>query len=148
MNKNEKSFLFWQQCLFWANIMFIIMGLLVAFAGNSILFDMHNAGTSKEFLAGEAIEGDILRLKNWLFGIIGATLAGFHLLMVYIIKYAFKQKEKWAWNCMAFATLLWFTVDSGISIYYGAAYNVYLINLVALVFIGIPLIMTWKVFYK
>ena len=38
--------------------------------------------------------------------------------------------------------LSWFVIDSGVSIYYSAIYNVVLINLVALMLIGLPLLMT------
>lgn len=47
-----------------------------------------------------------------------------------------------------FGLLSWFIIDSGISIFYGAIHNVILINICALVLIGIPLIMTRKEFNK
>ena len=47
---------------------------------------------------------------------------------------------------MWYGLLSWFIIDSGISIYYDAVHNVILINMVALILIGIPLIMTRKEF--
>ena len=86
------------------------------------------------------------KVKKWLFGIIGGTIVGFHLLMILISENAFKQKEKWAYQAMWGGLLSWFVIDSSISWYYGAIHNIVLINLVALFLIGLPLIMTRKAF--
>jgi hypothetical protein len=137
-----KNFLFWQKWLTYANAMIIVVGILVAFAGNSFFFELHNAYTKEVFFNGNEFTPEVLRLKNWLFGIIGGTIVGFHILMVMISENAFKKKEKWAYNAMWLGLLSWFCIDSFISVYYGAFYNVWIINLVALLVIGLPLVMT------
>jgi len=142
----ESKFNFWQKWLTYANVLTIAVGLLVAFAGNSFFFDIHNDYTKEVFLNGNVFEPNILELKNWLFGIIGGTIVGFHILMVMISEHSFKRKEAWAYKAMWLGLLSWFLIDSGISIYYGAIHNVVLINIVALVLIGIPLVMTRRAF--
>lgn len=42
--------------------------------------------------------------------------------------------------------LTWFIIDGCVSLYYGAVHNIVMINIVALILIGIPLIMTRKDF--
>jgi hypothetical protein len=143
---NDSAFSFWQKWLTYANVLTVGVGLLVAFAGNSLFFDLHNGYTQTRFFGGEEIQGDVLALKNWLFGIIGGTIVGFHLLMIMISEHAYKQKERWAYQAMWLGLLSWFCIDSGLSIYYGAIYNVVLINLVALFLIGLPLVMSRKAF--
>jgi hypothetical protein len=142
----ENSFTLWKNILLWANIGAMSIGILVAFAGNSFVFNLHNQGTEEIFFGGQELSPEVLQLKNWLFGIIGGTIAGYHMLAIYIINNAFIKKEKWAWDALLVGLLLWFIVDSSISIYYNALYNVYLINIVALIFIGMPLIATKKYF--
>lgn len=93
-----------------------------------------------------SIAGEMLYLKNWLFGIIGATIAGFHLPVVLITHYAFAKKEKWARNAIASALALWFVADSTLSIYYGAYHNLYWINIPCISLLSLPLIMTWDDF--
>ena len=144
---NEKKFLFYQKWLTWANILTLFVGLLVAFAGNSFFFEIHNQYTRDLFFQGRAFEGDLLHFKNWLFGIIGGTIVGFHLLMIMISENAFKKKERWAYRALWGGLLSWFVIDSSISVYYGAIHNLVLINLVALVIIGFPLVMTKKAFF-
>lgn len=139
-------FSFWQKCLTYANIMTLFVGILVAFAGNSILFDFHNTFTWDIFFEGNVPPQHILDFKSWLFGIIGGSIIGFHSLMIAISENAFKKKEKWAYNALWIGLLSWFIVDSSISVYFGAIHNLLLINMVALLIIGIPLIATRKEF--
>ena len=146
MAKDDRSFNFWQRWLTYANVLTIVVGLLVAFAGNSILFELHNDHTEDIFNGGKEFQDSLLEFKNWLFGIIGATIVGFHILMVMISENSFKKREKWAYNAMWFGLLSWFLIDSAISIYYGALHNVILINIMALILIGIPLVATRKRF--
>ena len=142
----DNKFLFWQKWLTWANVLTLFVGLLVAFAGNSFVFELHNAYTREVFFEGNEITGNMLEFKNWLFGIIGGTIVGFHLLMILISENAFKRKEKWAFQAMWMGLVSWFIIDSSISVYYGALHNLVLINIVALILIGLPLIMTRKAF--
>ena len=144
----EKRFHFWQKCLTWANVMATLIGVLVAFAGNSLLFELHNEYTIDVFFQGQGFSPEVLSLKNWLFGIIGGTIVGFHLLMIFISEYAYKRREPWAFWAMGTGLLSWFLIDSAISWYYGALHNIILINLVALVLIGLPLLMTREVFVQ
>ena len=138
----DKRFNFWQKWLTYANIMTIGVGILAAFAGNSFVFEWHNEGTKAVFFNGEEFTEEALNLKNWLFGIIGGTIVGFHILMVMISENAFKKRERWAYNAMWFGMISWFCIDSGLCIYYGAIHNVVQINIIALVLICIPLVAT------
>ena len=142
----NQQFNFWQKWLTYANAMTVMVGLLVAFAGNSFFFDLHNHYTKEVFFQGNEPHPEVLKLKNWLFGIIGGTIVGFHLLMIMISENAFKRKEKWAYQAMWIGMLSWFLIDSGLSFYYGAIHNILIINIVALVLIGLPLVMTRKEF--
>ena len=141
-------FHFWQKWLTYANVLTVGVGLMVAFAGNSFFFDIHNTFTKKVFFNGMQFSDDVLNFKDWLFGIIGGTIVGFHILMIMISENAFKQRERWAYVALWYGLLSWFVIDSGISIFYGAVYNVVLINLVALILIGLPLVMTRNEFKR
>lgn len=101
----------------------------------------------KFFFNSKEFNPEVLRYKNWLFGVLGATMIGFHVLIIMISENAFKSKEIWAYRAIVYGLLSWFVIDSGLSIFYGAIHNVLMINLVALVLIGLPLICTRRVFY-
>ncbi|MCC5930652.1 MAG: hypothetical protein JJU28_15515 [Cyclobacteriaceae bacterium] len=145
MSEN-RHFTFWTNWLIGVNVITVLIGLMIAFAGNSILFRPHNLGTVEVFFGGSELPLEMMHLKNWFFGIIGSTISGFHLLIVFIAKYAFAKKEKWARNAIASAMVIWFGVDSAISLYYGALYNVYLINIPSFLLIMLPVVFTWREF--
>lgn len=98
MIDTDKKFIFWQKWLTYSNVLTIVVGLLVAFAGNSFFFEVHNDYTKDVFLNGNEFEPNVLEFKNWLFGIIGGSIVGFHVLMVTISENAFKKKEIWAYR--------------------------------------------------
>lgn len=143
----DKEFTFWQRCLTLTNVFALLVGVLTAFAGNSFVFNIHNEQTKIVFFNGSDFSNQELLLKNWLFGIIGGTIVGFHILMILISENAFKKKERWAYNSMWLGLLSWFIIDSSISVYYGAFHNLWIINIPALIMISIPLLVTRKVFY-
>lgn len=143
----EKSkFQFWRNWLVAANVMTVGIGLMAAFLGNVVLLRPWNAGIEQVFFQGNPIPPDVMPMKNWLMGIIGGTIVGFHVLLALVAWHPFAKREKWAWYASWAGLLGWFCIDSGVSAFYGAWFNVYLINGVALVAIGLPLIMTWKAF--
>lgn len=145
---DNNKFQFWQKFLTYANIMAIIVGIVVAFAGNSILLEIHNEYTRDVFFGASEFTPEVLKLKNWLFGIIGGSIVGYHVLIIMVSENAFRKKEPWAFHAIWISLLSWFLIDSGISIYYGAIHNVVIINLAALILILIPLIATRKEFIK
>lgn len=128
-----------------ANIISMLVGFMMAFAPEIIFLKPHNNNTLSIFFNGiEALYQQYLPLKNWLFAIIGASIIGFNLLAICIIHIPLRRKEKWAYYALWIAWLGWFLIDSCWSIFYGANYNVWLINLPALVMISIPLILLRK----
>jgi len=144
----ENQFNFWQKWFTYANLLAIGVGLITAFAGNSFVMEIHNDYTKEIFFHSNSFNPEVLNLKNWLFGIIGGTIVGFHILMMMISENAIKEKKKWSYRASWYGLLSWFIIDSSISVYYGALHNLILINIVALVLIGLPLIMIRKEFNK
>jgi hypothetical protein len=126
--------------------MALCIGLMAAFAGNSFIFEIHNEYTKTVFFSTKTFSPEVLAFKNWLFGIIGGTIVGFHILMIMISENAFKNKEKWAYYALWLGLISWFIIDSCISAYYNAFHNILIINIVALFLIALPLIMTRKYF--
>ncbi|HMO39813.1 MAG TPA: hypothetical protein PKC76_10505 [Saprospiraceae bacterium] len=144
--KINSKFNFWTNWLLVVNIITVLIGVIIALFGNSFLFEYHNEGTRKLFFDGENIPEKIMSFKNWLFGIIGATISGFHILIVFIVHFAFRKRYVWARNAIFIAMLSWFLIDTSVSLHFGAFYNIYLINMPSFLLIVLPLILTWKNF--
>jgi len=141
-----QNFPFWQKWLQYFNLALVFFSIAIAFAGDSFLFVLHNAGSEAVFFPKTGFTPEALQFKKLMFAIIGGTLAGNHLLLYFVAKYPFAERKKWAWQAIAASLLLWFIIDSGMSLYLGAGYNVILINIPALLGIGLPLLMTRKEF--
>lgn len=143
---DQKRFLFWQKLLTLGNLFAVVVGLVVAFLPNSFILEIHNSYTHEVYNGGKPLLGGMMEMKKLLFGIIGGTIVGFHVLMIFISENAFKKRERWAYTAMWLGLLSWFVIDSGLSIFYGGLYNVLLINIPALIMIGIPLVITRSAF--
>jgi len=142
--KRKMSFNFWQKCFTWGNVIAILIGLLVAFAGNSFFLELHNQGTRQLITNGDAFTPELIQLKNFLFGIIGGTIVGFHVILIFISENSLKNKEKWAWQACVAGLVCWFFIDSGCSFFYKAYHNLFLINIPAIIMLMIPLILIRK----
>ncbi len=74
--------------------------------------------------------------QKWIYGVLGATLAGWGVFVAFIAHYPFQQREKWAWNCILAGLLVWFVIDMAISlsfkVYFNVAFNTALFAAVVL----------------
>ena len=73
-------------------------------------------------------------------------MAGWGVFMVFLARYPFQQRERWSWICFLLGLLLWYVLDTGISLYYGVAFNA-IFNTAILVLALIPLAYTRKEFW-
>ncbi len=142
---NNKSFEFWYKCLLGVSIFNILIGLFIALDPNSFLFSYHTEAIADTFFDGYLPE-EAQHLRTFLFGIIGGTIAGYFFLQTCIVWIPFYRKELWAWQSILGAMVLWFIIDSCMSIYHRAYFNVWMINIWSLLLTTVPLVMTYRNF--
>ena len=140
------TFIFWQRWLLISSIFFTIVGVVTALFSDSFIFDGYNQEIAALFWGQADIPEGVLSFKKFIFGPLGMTIAGKWILMIYIAACPFKEKERWAFEASWAGLLSWFTIDSAVSIYYGADFNIYRVNIFPLIFIGLPLLMTRRYF--
>ncbi|HDZ61702.1 MAG TPA: hypothetical protein ENH40_00975, partial [Nitrospirae bacterium] len=56
--------------------------------------------------------------QQWVYGVWGATMAGWGIITAFIVQYPFRKKEKWAWSGLVIMLLVWFVLDTSISLIY------------------------------
>ncbi|MGB6067906.1 MAG: hypothetical protein WBG50_24125, partial [Desulfomonilaceae bacterium] len=83
--------------------------------------------------------------QQWVYGVWGATIAGWGAFMAFIAYYPFAQKERWAWNCIVTGLAIWFVLDTTLSIYHRVYFNA-AFNTALLILAGLPLAATRKDF--
>jgi hypothetical protein len=112
-------FEFWRKWLLIATIFFIVLGIGLALFPANPLFSSWNQAAADLFFGG-AMPKETAAFKSFLFGPLGGIMAGSYLLQAFIVWGPFKQREKWAWHAVWWSMLLWFVVDSAVSIHHGA----------------------------
>lgn len=141
-----KSFNFWQKWLLFVGIYLVVFGLYLTFFSQSSLMDfLFNRQINPNFWAAEELSENTLKFQGWIYGVLGAVIAGWGTLIVFWAHYPFKTRERWAWNGLASGTAIWYCADTIISAIYGVTFNV-VFNTVLLVLLVIPLACTKKYF--
>jgi hypothetical protein len=70
--------------------------------------------------------------------VLGATIAGWALALVLVVRHALAERQPWAWWCVLGSTLVWFVPDTIASVAYGVWPNA-IFNVGCLVALVAPL---------
>ncbi len=135
-----RQFLFWQRWLLILGVIIVVFGVALAFLYLTPLFDIFRTQIDPVFWSAGELTGGTSLFQQWVYGVLGATMAGWGVSIAFIAAIPFKRKEKWAWNCLAIAVSSWFVIDTFLSWRFDATFNVafnvliYLAAMVPLVF--------------
>jgi uncharacterized BrkB/YihY/UPF0761 family membrane protein len=140
------TFDFWRRWLMIACLGFVAVGILVVVAGDSMVFAVYNEALATRFFPTTPMTHSVVEMKRFLFGPLGATIAGRWILMYYVIAYGFPSKQRWMWDACVVSLLGWFVIDSGASAYHRAWFNIVMINLAPLFTVGVPLFLVRREF--
>ncbi|MFA9406022.1 MAG: hypothetical protein ACERKX_09430 [Anaerolineales bacterium] len=136
------SFIFWQRWLLVFAVLLILFGIGMVFFNTTSVFDtFFNDNINPAFWGSEGPDPTTLKFQSWVYGLLGATIAGWGVFVFFLVKIPFAQRKKWAWNCMFWGLLLWYVLDTGASIYYGVLFNA-LFNTAIFLAALIPLLFT------
>lgn len=139
------SFSFWQRWLFVVGIVVSVFGVMMALLSGTLLFDLFNRQIDPAFWGTNAVDSATKQFQQWLYGVWGATIAGWGIVLTYIAQYPFSNKERWAWNCLVFGLLVWFVLDTSLSVFYKVYFNA-AFNTTLLILAGLPVVFTRKDF--
>lgn len=114
---------FWIGWLKVAAVVVTLFGVFMALFNHTNAFNFMTAFIEKAFYTDSEFALKVASLQNWLVGTLGATMAGWGLMMLYLIKHPIQNKEKWAWNAMLLSVIVWLTIDCLVSYHYKAYFN-------------------------
>lgn len=140
-----QNFTFWQRWLLGVCAIMALFGVLMAFLSATPLFEVFNRQIDPAFWGAGDVDEPARQFQHWMYGVWGATIAGWGVMLAGIVHYPFRKKEKWAWNCLALGLLVWYMLDTGLSVFYGVYFNV-LFNTALLILAGLPVLFTRKEF--
>jgi hypothetical protein len=142
------KFDFWQKWLFFVGIYLVLFGLFLTFFSQSNIMDyLFNKNIDLYFWGDSTLPESTFRFQGWIYGVLGAVIAGWGTLIAFWAHYPFKTQEQWAWNGLALATTIWYTADTTISAMHGIIFNV-VFNTILLFLLAMPLLFTRKIFFK
>lgn len=140
------SFDFWQKWLKFVGIYLAIFGLCLSFFSQSDLMSiLFHDQIDPSFFKGDAISDDTHRFQGWIYGVLGAVVAGWGILIAFWAAYPFCSKQPWAWKGLAVGVIAWYLPDTFISIKFQVYFNV-VFNTFLLAVLILPLIFTRKSF--
>jgi hypothetical protein len=143
---SDGRFDFWHKWLLTVCFIVIVFGLIMALLSWTPLFNVFNGLVNDVFWQGDKPIG-LEQYRLWVYGMLGATMIGWGITLAYIVLNPFVKQEKWSWNAIAVGLTVWFIMDTSLSVYTKAYFNVG-INILLIVLAGIPLLMTRKSFEK
>jgi hypothetical protein len=140
-----QRFLLWQRWLMTLGVIIVVFGVALAFLYPTPLFDIFRTQIDPVFWSAGELTVGIASFQQWIYGVLGATMAGWGVCIAFIAAVPFKRKEKWAWNCLAIAVSLWFVIDTFLSWRFGALFNV-VFNVLIFLAALVPLLFSRKYF--
>jgi hypothetical protein len=140
-----RSFNFWRIWLFIVAVVIAVFGVLMAFLNQTAIFAIFNREINAVFWPSGEIGRGLPQFQSWVYGVWGATVAGMGIFAAYVAHYPFARREKWARQCLAAGTGVWYVLDTYISLASGVIFNA-LFNTVIFLLIAVPLGFTWKEF--
>lgn len=138
---------FWMGWLKITMLIVIAGGIFLVILGNTSYAEILNKEINRIFYSGQLPEESVFFMKGWLIGVSGALMAAWGSTMLYIVYHPFRKGEKWAWRSMFYPILIWYILDSSVSLYYGATFNV-IINTVMFLQIMAPLLFLRNLFFQ
>ena len=141
-------FKFWQKWLLVVSLSIVILGLFIALFNFTLIFNyVFHRQINPIFWKEKILLKSTIEFQSWIYGVLGATVSGWGVIMLFIAKYPFKKKQKWSWLAIASSTGVWFIVDTSISIYFNVYFNA-LFNTILFLVICLPLLFTIKYFFS
>ena len=138
-------FVFWQKWLFLVSLLIFVFGLAMVFLGGTAYFSFFSNYINSVFWDTVEVADSLKEFQQWIYGVLGATMAGWGIMLLFISHYSFRKREKWSWNCITIAIAIWFLMDTSISLYSKVAFNA-AFNTLILLLVILPLIFTRKYF--
>lgn len=126
----------WLETVGWALLLF---GLVLAFLNQTGPWEAaFNRHVDPMFWSAAGPDAAGTLFQRWAYGVMGAVVAGWAVFIVFMARYPFRRRERWAWRCVFLGITFWYVLDSALSVYFGVIFNV-IVNTLLAILVYIPL---------
>ncbi|MEW5828497.1 MAG: hypothetical protein AB1846_06360 [Chloroflexota bacterium] len=140
-------FSFWQRWLFTFSLIVVAFGMGMALLNRTSLFAFFDSQVNPAFWGANPLPAGANEFIGWVYGVLGATMAGWGAVLAFIARVPFRSRERWAWNAVALGLSLWYLTDTAISLYFGVVFNA-AFNTLVFILAVLPLIFTRREFQE
>ncbi|MBN2350875.1 MAG: hypothetical protein JXJ22_18705 [Bacteroidales bacterium] len=140
-----KNYMFWFRWLQISAVFITLFGLLMTTFNHTSAFSLMNRNINSVFFNSDTVGINIQQFQGWVYGVTGAVMAGWGIMLFCLITNAFRDLSLWSWYCILVSLLVWYVADTLTSALYKVTFNVVL-NTVLLIIIFLPLVLTRKYF--
>ncbi|AIZ56394.1 hypothetical protein Mpt1_c05020 [Candidatus Methanoplasma termitum] len=128
------------------SLVFAAFGVFMALFNRTHVFDiMFSSQIDPAFFGGSELSGEMIRFQQWIYGVLGATCVLVGIMIFFIVDNSYRNKERWAWNCLLLGLAAWMLIDLSVSLYFSVYFNA-AFNAVLFAAIIVPLLFTRKYF--
>jgi len=122
----------------------IVMGLALIFTPLvDITIGSHYYNQYFDYDAYAVISDGDLRFQTFLYGISGAVLASWAIVMLFLVLFPLRQGQRWAWYAIFLSACVWFIGDGYASVATGFTLHAFL-NLGLFIPLMIPLFAIYR----
>lgn len=137
----------WDRWLLVVGWVVVLFGLLLAVLNRSAPMELLFHAQIDPAFWPDAPSPEAVSFRTWAYAVLGATIAGWGLLVVALARHPFARRERWARNALAASLGLWFVVDTSLSLAAGVIFNA-AFNTLLLLMVAAPLAATWRDFRR
>ena len=133
-------FAYWRKILLVLSAVFAALGASWGLIGGFDPVGFYEGHMARSLWRAERLPEDARRAFAFTLVPLGATTAGFFVLVFLIVRHAFPRRERWAYQAVVRAVLIWFALDTGLCAVHQAWFNVLIVNVPCLAVLGVPLL--------
>lgn len=139
IDPQDRRLAFWSGWLQAAAVLFVLQSISWIALGSFDPFGFYDSQLAQALFGRGALTAEETRLFALSNVLLGATSAGFFIMVGVLARIPLRCREPWAWGCLAGGIATWFVLDSLFSLASGAAFNVVFVNLPCLVVLALPM---------
>ncbi len=141
----DPSLRFWTRWLLAVGWLLVGAGVLLAIAGQTDLF-LNGLAAPFHVPFWDTPPGpEVSGYQGWVYGMLGATVAGWGVFALAVTRHGFARGEAWARRYLAAGVALWFVVDTTVSALHAVWANV-AFNTLVLVAVLLPVVAARRAF--
>jgi hypothetical protein len=133
----------WVEGVSWG---FALLGVLLPAAFATAPFEPYRDEAARWAYGAAGLPARDARLTTLMLGILGGSIAGKWIVHALLARGPLAEGRAWARDLTLVGLAAWFLIDSAASVALGATFQVWMINLLPIVLIGLPLALSYRRF--